>query len=49
MKILAIEASALTASVAVTEDDLLKETWPIPQEDYAKEYELYLEDIGVRI
>ena len=30
------------------EDDLLKETWPNPQEDYAKEYELYLEDIGVR-
>ncbi len=31
------------------EDDLLKETWPIPQEDFAKEFELYLEDIGVRI
>ena len=31
------------------EDDLLKETWPLPAEDYAKEYEQYLSDIGVRI
>ncbi len=31
------------------EDDLLKETWPLPIEDTAKEFELYLEDIGVRI
>ena len=30
-------------------DDLLKEAWPLPPEETAKEYELYLADIGVRI
>ena len=30
------------------EDALLQETWPIPAEDISREYELYLEDIGVR-
>ena len=30
-------------------DDLLKEAWPIPPEDYAREFEQYLLDIGVRI
>ncbi len=32
-----------------SDDDLLKEAWPLPIEDTAKEFELYLEDIGVRI
>ena len=32
-----------------SEEDLLKEAWPLPAEDTAKEFELYLEDIGVRI
>ena len=32
-----------------SEDDLLKETWPLPPEENAKEYGLYLADIGVRI
>ncbi len=31
------------------EDAILKETWPIPAEDISREYELYLEDIGVRL
>ena len=31
------------------EDDLIKETWLLPPEKTAKEYELYLADIGVRI
>jgi len=31
------------------EDDLLKESWPLPDEDTVKEFEQYLEDIGVRI
>ena len=31
------------------EDDLIKETCPLPPEETAKEYELYLADIGVRI
>ena len=30
-------------------DDLLKESWPLPAEETVKEFELYLEDIGVRI
>ena len=32
-----------------SEDDLQKEAWPLPAEDTAKEFELYLEEIGVRI
>ena len=31
------------------EDDLIRESWPLPAEDTAKEFELYLEDIGIRI
>ena len=31
------------------EDDLIKETWPLPVEDTVQEFELYLEEIGVRI
>ena len=31
------------------EDAILKETWPIPAEDISREYEQYLEDIGVRL
>ena len=31
------------------EDDLFKEAWPLPPEETAKEYELDLADIGVRI
>ncbi len=32
-----------------TEEDLLKESWPLPAENTVKEFELYLEEIGVRI
>ncbi len=32
-----------------SEDDLLKEAWPLPIEETAREFELYLEDIGVRV
>ncbi len=31
------------------EDDLLSEAWPLPPEDTAKEFALYLEEIGVRL
>lgn len=31
------------------EDDLLKEAWPLSIEDTVREFELYLEDIGVRV
>ena len=31
------------------EDDLLKESWPLPVEQTVKEFEEYLLDIGVRI
>lgn len=31
------------------EDAILEEAWPIPPEDYAREFEQYLLDIGVRI
>lgn len=32
-----------------SEDDLLKEAWPLPIEETAREFALYLEDIGVRV
>ena len=44
-----IPAIGSRQSFAPAEDDLFKETWPLPPEETAKEYELYLADIGVRI
>ena len=37
------------SEVRPSEEDLLKESWPLPVEDTVKEFEQYLEDIGVRI
>ena len=31
------------------EDGLLSEAWPLPPADTAKEFALYLEEIGVRV
>ena len=31
------------------EDDLIKESWPLPVEDTVREFENYLSDIGVRV
>ena len=30
------------------EEELLKEAWPVPKEDITREFENYLEEIGVR-
>lgn len=30
------------------DDAVLEEAWPIPPEDYTREFEQYLEDIGLR-
>ena len=30
------------------EDDVLREAWPIPPEDYIREFEEYLDEIGLR-
>ena len=44
-----ITEELLLVELFPAEDDLIKETWPLPPEETAKEYELYLADIGVRI
>ncbi len=46
-----MEATAedlLTNEMYPKEDALLKETWPLPQDDMIKEFEEYLMDIGLR-
>ena len=30
------------------EDTLMKESWPLPPDDYVREFEEYLMDIGLR-
>ena len=45
-----IAEESLTADeTGLDTDALLKETWPVPEEDFIKEFEEYLLDIGVRI
>lgn len=44
-----IDEEYLTDETVLADDDILKEAWPIPQEDLIKEFEEYLLDIGVRI
>ena len=44
-----ISATGSHQSFAPAEDDLLSEAWPLPPEDTAKEFALYLEEIGVRV
>ena len=46
---LEITEETLLADLFPTGDDLLKESWPLPVEDTVKEFELYLEEIGVRV
>ena len=43
------EEEFLTDDLLQTDDDILREAWPIPQEDLIREFENYLLDIGVRI
>ena len=44
-----IEKEFLAEDLTPADEDILKETWPIPPEDYTREFEQYLLDIGVRI
>ena len=45
-----ITEESLTADeTGLDTDALLKETWPIPEEQFTREFEEYLLDIGVRI
>ena len=44
-----IPATGSRQSFAPAEDDLLSEAWPLPAAETAKEFALYLEEIGVRI
>ena len=39
---------ALLAELFPAEDAILKESWPVPTADIVKEFEDFLEDIGVR-
>ena len=43
------EESLIADETGLDTDALLKETWPVPEEDFIKEFEEYLLDIGVRI
>jgi len=42
-------AEFLTEEFDATDGDLLKEAWPIAPEEYIREFEEYLLEIGVRI
>ena len=43
------EEEILTDDLFPAGDAILKEAWPVPEEDFVKEFEEYLLDIGVRI
>lgn len=43
------EETLLNEAYGMDEEELLKETWPVPKEDINREFEDYLEEIGVRI
>ena len=49
MKLGEAEEVLIVEESELAEDDLLKEAWPIPPDDYVKEFEQYLMDIGVRL
>ena len=49
MILLEITEEILLEELFPAEDELIKETWPLPAEDTAKEFEEYLLDIGIRI
>jgi len=44
-----ITEEALLADLFPDVDTILKEGWPLSAEDTVKEFELYLEEIGVRV
>lgn len=43
------EEEFMTAETETAEAEVLKEAWPIPPEDYTREFEEYLMEIGLRI
>ena len=43
------EEEFMTADTDPAEADIIKEAWPIPPEDYTREFEEYLMDIGLRL
>ena len=49
MTTLEITEELLLDELFPAEDDLLNEAWPLPAAETAKEFALYLEEIGVRI
>lgn len=42
------EEILLSEAYGLDEDEILKEAWPVPPEDISREFEDYLEEIGVR-
>lgn len=44
-----IEEEFLTDETDPADEDVLKEAWPVTQEELTREFEQYLLDIGVRI
>lgn len=48
MKLDIVEEALIVEEGEQAEDDLLKEAWPIPSDEYLKEFEQYLMDIGLR-
>lgn len=42
------EEEIMTAETEPAETEVIKEAWPIPPEDTAREFEEYLMEIGLR-
>ena len=42
------EEEFMVAEIDHEAPDIIQEAWPIPPEDYIKEFEEYLMDIGLR-
>lgn len=42
------EEEFMTAETKPAETETIKEAWPIPPEDYTREFEEYLMEIGLR-
>ena len=42
------EEEFMTAETEPSETEIIKEAWPIPPEDYTREFEEYLMEIGLR-
>ena len=43
------EDEIMTAEAEQEDMEALKEAWPIPPEDYTREFEEYLMEIGLRL